>query len=527
MKEVKIFQQMYRDGQVTRREFLSAIGALGLSATAAGSFLVSSSALAATPNRGGSVICASNLHGPDDTLDPIVCTSTIDYMRQCTSHNGLIQIWDNMSLHPELAEEWSVNSNATEYTFKLRKGVTFHDGSAFSADDVLWSMNRHLGKDSPSSIKAFFAAVVEWKKIDSHTVKLSLSSPDADMPIKLTQFQAKIVKKDTTDFSKGAGTGPYLVESFQPGVKSVHVRNPNYWRDTGQHLDAIEITSITDPNARLNALLSGDIDMMTVLNAKSIKKVDQTDGVEVMSVPAGLYGGICCLKNTAPGKDDDFVMGLRMIQDREKIVRSFLKGHGQVGNDHPISPAYGADHCQELAQRTYDPDKAKWHLNKSGISSAELFVAPVQGGIEETCLLMQQNLAKIGFDLKLKKVPTDGYWGAVWMKEPLNVVTWNMRPTANAMMSIQFGPGGNWNDTFWNSERMGELLKMSLAETDPAKRHEMHCEMQTLVHNDAGMVIPYHTNVLDAKSTKVHGFSNVPLGQLGGNGWAEFIWKDA
>jgi peptide/nickel transport system substrate-binding protein len=113
------------------------------------------------------------------------------------------------------------------------------------------------------------------------------------------------------------------------------------------------------------------------------------------------------------------------------------------------------------------------------------------------------------------------------MKEPLNVVTWNMRPTANAMMSIQFGPGGNWNDTFWNSDRMGELLKMSLAETDPAKRHEMHCEMQTLVHNDAGMVIPYHTNVLDAKSTKVHGFSNVPLGQLGGNGWAEFIWKDA
>ena len=299
MKEVKSFQQMYRDSQVTRREFLSAMGALGLSATAAGSFLVSSSALAATPNRGGSVICASNLHGPDDTLDPIVCTSTIDYKRQCTSHNGLIQIWDNMSLHPELAEEWSVNGNATEYTFKLRKGVTFHDGSAFSADDVIWSMNRHLGKDSPSSIKAFFASVVEWKKIDSHTVKLTLSSPDADMPIKLTQFQAKIVKKDTTDFSKGAGTGPYLVESFQPGVKSGHVRNPNYWRDTGQYLDAIEITAITDPNARLNALLAGDVDMMTVLNAKSIKQVEKTDGVEVMSVPAGLYGGSCCLKTQA------------------------------------------------------------------------------------------------------------------------------------------------------------------------------------------------------------------------------------
>ena len=78
-------------------------------------------------------------------------------------------------------------------------------------------------------------------------------------------------------------------------------------------------------------------------------------------------------------------------------------------------------------------------------------------------------------------MPTDGYWGAVWMKEPLNVVTWNMRPTANAMMGIQFGPNGNWNDTYWNSDRMGALLKDSLAETDAAKRHEMHCEMQKLV----------------------------------------------
>ena len=105
MKEVTTFQQMYRDGRMSRREFLRSMGALGLSATAAGSLLAASSALAATPVRGGSVIMSSNLHGPDDTLDPIVCTSTIDYTRQCTSYNGLIQIWDNMSLHPELAEE--------------------------------------------------------------------------------------------------------------------------------------------------------------------------------------------------------------------------------------------------------------------------------------------------------------------------------------------------------------------------------------------------------------------------------------
>ena len=96
-------------------------------------------------------------------------------------------------------------------------------------------------------------------------------------------------------------------------------------------------------------------------------------------------------------------------------------------------------------------------------------------------LIAQADAKKIGFNLNLKRVPADGYWGAVWMKEPLNVVSWLQRPTANMMMAIQFGPHGNWNDTYWHSDRMGELLKDSLKETDPGKRHEMHCEMQKLV----------------------------------------------
>ena len=523
MKEVKTFQQMHRDGLINRREFLAAMGALGVTAATAGSLLTSAGALASTPTRGGSVVFASNLHGPDDTLDPLLGTSTIDYVRANTSRNGLIQIWTDMSLHGELAEEWSVNANATEYVFKIRQGVEFHDGSALTADDVVWSMNRHIAEGSPSSIGSFFTNVTEWKAVDKYTVKLTLSSPDSDMPYKLTQPQAKIVRTD----NPLVGSGPYLIDEFQAGVKSTHSRNPNYWRDTGQHLDSIEITAITDPNARLNALLAGSVDMITAINPQSIEKIESTDGYDVLSVPAGLYGGICCLKNTAPGENDDLVEGLRFIQDRERIVRKFLKGQGTVGNDHPINVSYGADHCHELPQRPYDPDKAKWHLNKSGYTTAELWVAPVIGFIEDACLLMQANLKKIGFDLKLKKVPTDGYWGAVWMKEPLNVVAWNMRPTANAMMGIQFGPGGNWNDTFWNSDRMGELLKDSLAETDPVKRHEMHCEMQKLVSTQSGIIIPAHTNVLDAHNSKVQGFSNVPLGQFGGNGWAEHIWKEA
>ena len=526
MKDVRKFQQMYRDGRVNRREFLAAMGALGLSATAAGGLLTSAGALAATPKKGGLAKYANNLHGPDDQMDPIVFTSGIDYTRGIATYNGLIQFGDNMTLHPELAEEWSPNSNATEFTFKIRKGVEFHDGSPLTADDVVWSMNRHLGEDSPSVAKALFGTVKEWQKVDSHTVKAVLTSPDSDLPAKLGEKQAKVVKKDTVDFRQGNGTGPFLLESFEPGVRSTHSRNPNYWRD-GANFEALELTGITDPQARVSALIAGDVDLINQVDTKGIRLIEQTDGVHVNSTPSGLYGGICCLKNTEPGSSDDFVKGMQYIQDRERIVRSILKGHGVVGNDHPISPAYGADHCHELPQRQYDPDKAKFHLDKSGYTSAELFVAPVVGGLEEACLLMQANLKKIGFDLRIKKVPTDGYWGAVWMKEPLNVVSWNQRPTANAMLSIQFAPGAAWNDTFWNNDRFGELLKLQLAETDAAKRHEMLCEMQGLVHDGSGMVIPYHVNILDGVNDKIHGIPNIPLGSLGAYQWIESAWREA
>ena len=133
--------------------------------------------------------------------------------------------------------------------------------------------------------------------------------------------------------------------------------------------------------------------------------------------------------------------------NREKMVRKVLKGHGTVGNDHPVNASYGADHCHELPQLPFDPEKAKWHFNKSGYSEAELFVAPVANGIEDAMLIAQADAKKIGFNLNLKRVPADGYWGAVWMKEPLNVVTWLQSPTANMMMAIQFGPHGNWKDT--------------------------------------------------------------------------------
>ena len=510
-----------KDG-MTRREALGFMAASGITATMATQlFTQAGTAVAATPKKGGTVRMASNLHGPNDALDPQIMGSTVDYARSRTLYNGLVQHANDLTPQPELAETFEPNSNATEWTFKIRKGVKFHDGSKLSADDVVYSMNRHLAEDSTSVIKSIMVSVKEWKKVGSHEVKAIMNSPNADLPTILGIFQNKIIKNGSK--GDGIGTGPFTLESFQPGVKSTHKRNENYWRKPA-NLDAIEITAITDPVARVNALIAGDMQMVTAIEPRAFRQVESADGVVLLSTPAAAQLGICCLKNSEPGNNDDFVKGMQYIQDRERIVKRVLKGKGSPGNDTPISPAHGVDWCSELPQREFDPDKAKFHFKKSGYSTAELYTAPVVSGIEDVALMAQANCAKIGFDLKLKKVPTDGYWGSVWMQEPLNVVTWNMRPTANSQMAIQFGPNGNWNDTYWNNARMGELLSLSLAETDLDKRHALYCEMQTLIHEGSGMVIPAFSNINDGVADNIMGMPTVPLGQLGASEWPEFIW---
>ena len=520
-RDTERVQQALRRGW-SRRDVLKLMMASGLTATAAHQlFSEQQAAFAATPKKGGSVRTAMNLHGPDDTLDPAAFTSGLDYTRGRVTYNNLTRLDETLSPQPDLAASFESNSDATEWTFKLQKGVKWHDGSDFTADDVVYTMKRHMGEDSTSNFKSMLLPVNEWKKMGTHEVKAVLSSPNSDLPAILALFQAKVIKSGTN--GDGIGTGPFKLESFEPGIKSVHSRNEDYFRAPA-HLDEIVMTAITDPVARVNALIAGDIQMAATVDPNSFRQIEGSSTAKLSSIPSGQQIGICSLLNTAPGNNQDWLRGFQYIQDRERIVKRVLKGHGTVGNDHPISPAHGVDFCSELPQREYDPDKAKFHFKKSGISSAEVFVAPVAVGIEEIVLLAQANCAKIGFDLKIKKVPADGYWGAVWMQEPVNVVNWFMRPTANAQMSIQFAPGGPWNDTYWTNDRMGELLKLSLAETDPTRRHEMYCEMQTLIHEGSGMTIPAFTNVTDGIANNVMGIPNVPIGPLGGCEWPEYTW---
>ena len=520
------FLNMVKKG-ISRRDFMHYMMAAGATAAASGTLFTGvSDAWANTPKRGGRVVFAGDQHGPNDTLDPALYTSALDYFRGRMYYGSLTRLTKELGYEPELAEEILSNDSATEWTFKIRKGVEFHDGKTLTADDVIYTMNRHMGADSISNASSLVAMVKEWKKVNDYEVKAILSSPNADLPIALGTFHFKILQDGAEDFSTAVGTGPYKVKEFKPGVRTVGERFGNYWGEGG-YLDEIEHFGIGDPVARLNAFLAGDVDAMVNLPPKAISQVESAPGKSVWSLESAAYINIACRKDMDMSGNHDLIMAMKHLMDRQRLVKGVYKGQASLGNDHPIGPAY-FDHSPDIPQRMMDPDKAKFHFEKSGIgnTTVPIVAAEVAPGAVDQCLFLQREAAKIGMNVDVQKVTTDGYWGAVWLKAPMCVVSWNMRPTANIMMTLAFKSDAAWNETYHQDPEFDKILVEVRGVTDAAKRKEMYHTLQEKIHNDNGSIIPLYRNYVDAVSDKVKGLTHVPLNNFGGAEAPVTLWRD-
>jgi len=314
----------------SRRDVMGWMMAAGATATASGTVFGSmSKAWAATPKKGGKLIMAADQHGPNDTLDPALYTSAADYFRGRMFYGSLTRLTSDLGYEPELAEEVMSNDDATEWTFKIRKGVEFHDGKTLTADDVIYTMNRHLGEDSISKASSLVSMVKEWKKVGKYEVKAILSSANADLPIALGTFHFKIIQDGQEDFATTVGTGPYKVKEFKPGVRAVGERFDNYWGEGG-YLDELEHYGIGDSTARLNAFLAGDVDAMVNLPPKAIAQVEKTEGKEIWSLKAGAYVNITPRLDMADSNNVHLYKTMQALQDRQRLVKGVMKGQGSL-----------------------------------------------------------------------------------------------------------------------------------------------------------------------------------------------------
>jgi peptide/nickel transport system substrate-binding protein len=447
-----------------------------------------------------------------------------------TYANSLTEVDTNGQLIPELCESWEASDDAEEWTFKLRKGVEFHNGKTMSADDVIASINHHRGEDTKSAAKPLFEAVEEIVKHDSDTVTFKLAGGNADFPFLVTDYHTLILpaKDDgTMDWQSGVGTGAYTIESFEPGVRATYKKNPNYFKEGRGHFDEVEAIAIIDPNARQNAVTTGEVDVIDRVDLKTVHLLERTPGINILETTGTLHYTFPMHTDKAPFDNNDVRMALKLAVDREELLQKILRGHGVLGNDHPISPA-NRFHAGELPQRSYDPDKAKHHLKKAGMENLTVDLSAADAaflGAVDAAVLMKEHAAKAGITINVVREPNDGYWSNVWTVKPWAACYWGGRPTEDWMFSAAYAEGADWNDTNWKHDKFNKLLVEARATLDEPKRRELYAEMQSIVRDEGGVLVPMFANHVHALRDNVkHGDQVAGNWQLDGNRCAERWW---
>ena len=508
-------------GKLSRRDFMSfAVGA-GLSAAAANTLFVR--AARAEPKKGGTFRLGSGHGATTDTLDPATWTNDLQKDMSIGIFGAqLVHIDQKNAVQPHLAESIEPADGATKWIFKLRKGLTFHNGKTLTAQDVVETYNYHRGENSKSAIKSGLAIVKELVADGPETVVFTLNSGSADFPYITSDYHLPIYPaKDGggIEWETGVGAGPYIIENYEPGVKVTAKRNPNYHKTDAAYFDNVEILSIVDVAARTNALISGELQYINRVDLKTIDMLKQNPDIEIDNLTG--FGHYVAPMNVTqkPFDNVDVRLALKYAIDRKDLVDKILLGYGTPGNDNPIAPTIKFATNPEPVY-SYDPEKAKFHLKKAGMENLKVDLSTANAafaGAVDAALLMQATAKNAGIDINVVREPDDGYWDNVWMKKPWCTSYWGGRPTCDWMFTTAYAGGAAWNDSFWNNERFNDLLATARSETDDAKRQAMYAEMQQIVHDDGGVIVLMFNNFVGAHSKSVaHGELNTNFDDDGG-----------
>ncbi len=506
MRDVDDLKLGFAAGRLSRRALLARAAALGLTLPAAASLLAGAEALAQeTPRAGGTLRLGLGGGSTTDSLNPLSWNDSVMIDVGFGLFNGLVENGPDNRPIPELAERYESKDGAKTWVFTLRKGVTFHNGKSFDADDAVYSLNLHRG-DSKSGAAGPMKAVTDVKKTGPMEVTVTLTSGNADFPTVLTDYHIMMVPAGTTDWSKPAGTGAFVIDRFDPGVRIALKKAGSYWKEGRGHLDAVEVNVITDNSARMNALISGQVDAINRADPKLVSRIAKSPALEIVRAPGGWYPVMAMQQDRTPYTNLDLRLALKYATDRDQMIKTLFSGYGGLGNDNPI-PRSDPYFNSQLEQIKFDPDKAKFHWKKAG-SDAKIVLqtsdAAFNGAVDMATLL-QATAGKCGIPVEVKKEPADGFFDNVWLKGAFVASYWGGRPSATQMLDIAYRSTAPWNEGHWRDPKFDQMLDQAESETDEAKRKGLIWDMQAMLTEQAGTLIPCFRDWLDAHSKKVGG----------------------
>lgn len=512
---------------VSRRGFLQGSALLGVSATAG--LLSAPTARAQAPVRGGSLRMGLAGGASADTLDPALASASVMFVISHCWGDTLIESHpETGEALPSLAESWSPSPDASEWTFKIRQGVSFHDGKPMTVADAVATLRRHADENSQSGALGLLSGVKQIEERGGDLV-ITLAEGNADLPLVLTDYHLQIQPEGGAgDPNAAIGTGPYKLAAFEPGIRATFERNTDDWRDDRGFVDSVEIIVMNDSTARISALSAGQVDFINLVEPKVVPLISRAPTVEILQSPGKGFYSFLMHCDTAPFDNNDLRLALKYAVDREALLKQVVGGFGSIGNDYPVNANYALAPT-DIEQRVYDPEKAAFHFKKSGHDGPILLRTSEAAfpGAVDAAQLFQQSAAKAGITLDVRREPSDGYWSEVWNKQPFCASYWGGRPTQDSRYSTSYVSNAEWNDTRFKRPEFDKMAVQARGELDEDKRRALYRDMALMIHNEGGLILPVFNDYVNAGSKKLKGYVHDIGNDISNGRIASRIWIEA
>jgi len=466
-------------------------------------------------------------------LDPAAVTAVNDFRILMNMYDGLVRYKDGtLEVEPALASEWSISEDGTVYTFTLREGVTFHDGSAFDAEAVKFNFDRMLDEGhpyhdtGPFPLAFFFSAVQDVAVIDAQTVQFTLNAPYAPFLTNLAYPTGLIVSPDAVrehgaDFGRNpSGTGAFTFDEWRSNEAVVVQANPDYW-DGAPELQTVVFRPITDANTRTAEMLAGGIDLMVEVPPVALSEF-QGDAFSVHEQAGPHVWFLILNAKEGPFADVRVRQAANYAVNKQAIVDDVLEGTAEVAAG-PIPPAFAWAYNEELAPYPYDPDRARELIAEAGAEGSELTFYVTEGGsgmLDPVAMgtAIQADLQAVGFDVTIETYEWNTFLGNVNPglegKADMAEMAWMTNDPDTlpflALRTEAWPDQGGFNSGYYSNPEVDTLLEAARVETDQDERARLYREMQVIVHEDAPWVFVANWKQNAVTSDRVEDFSLQP-----------------
>ncbi len=450
------------------------------------------------------------------TLDPGRTTTGEEYIYDNLVFSGLTRTRVDLAVEPDLAESWDYTSDLKSWTFHLRRGVKFHDGREFVAEDVIKTFERVLDPKMVSPIRTNYEMIDRMTAPDTHTVRFDLKYPYGGFADIMSDRQIKIVPHDHLAElpTKPIGTGPFMFKSYTPGDRMILVRNPTYWEAGMPRLDSVELRVVPEISVRVAALEAGDIDVIWELPPEQAKAIAAKPGVRVQSVATASWDAAIMNNATPPFNDVRVRKAFNLAVDKRDVVELTLGGEGAPTHS-PIPPTHPFFN-KDLPITKADPAAARQMLAAAGPPHGLTVpvIVPAGRAIREKLGVTLQQLAKPGgFNLEVQRVPFARYNAEVSGKAPLYIDGYFARPTVDTATYPFFHSTGSWNlRTFlYKNPEVDAVLEKARLTGKPEEQKPLYLTMQKYMVDDPPGYMAYAINFICAYRTAVQGVETHPM----------------